>query len=164
MTYSEYIKSILDTIAKHTNPNSLSIPDLLTYQLVALTQVHPSARSQMEKAILMTASEKQLDGLIIDYFKLLQTQVENLDFNARDKMTGIFDAVPLLNNTGMHDMGKAYKYSFAAKLNKLLDFLNGVGPDSTNPNETMRKIKEGVLDKYADELKNIGIGGSNNLK
>jgi hypothetical protein len=160
MTYSEYIKSILDTIAKHTNPNSLSIPDLLTYQLVALTQVHPSARGQMEKAIQMTASEKQLDGLIIDYFKLLQTQVENLDFNVSEKMTGIFDAIPLLNNTGMHDMGRAYKYSFAAKVNKLLDFLNGVGPDSTNPNETMRKIKEGVLDRYADELKNIGIGGS----
>lgn len=157
MTYSEYIKSILDTIAKHTNPNSLSIPDLLTYQLVALTQVHPSAKSQIEKAIQMTVSEKQLNGLIIDYFKLLQTQVENLDFKVAENMTGIFDAIPLLNNTGMHDMSKAFKYSFAAKLSKLFNFLNGVGPDSTDPNETMRKIKEGVLDRYADELKNIGL-------
>ena len=160
MTYSEYIKSILDTIAKHTNPNSLSIPDLLTYQLVGQTQVHPNARNQLQNAIQMAASEEQLDGLIIDYFKLLQTQVENLDFKAAENMTGILDAVPLLNNTGMHDMGKAYKYSFAAKVNKLLEFLNGVGPDSTNPHETMRKIKEGVLDRYADELKNIGIVGS----
>jgi hypothetical protein len=163
MTYSEYIKSILDTIAKHTNPNSLSIPDLLTYQLVALTQVHPSARSQIEKAIQMTASEKQLDGLIIDYFKLLQTQVENLDFNAAYNMTGIFDAIPLLNNTGMHNTGRNYKYSFAAKLNKLLDFLNGVGPDSTEPNQTMRKIKEGVLDRYADDVGSSGFARRSNI-
>ena len=69
------------------------MPDVLTAQLVGQTQVHPSAISQFSNATQMAASEEQLDGLIIDYFKLLQTQVENLDFKAAENMTGILDAV-----------------------------------------------------------------------
>ena len=146
MNYSEYIKSILDTLAKSLGPNAYNLPSVLMYQLSTKDQVHPSARVQLTEAVRMAIDDAKYDELLLDYFKLLRTQVDNLDFGIKDFRKGIVDAVPLLNNNGVHNMSRSRPESFSRTILDIAEFFNGT-------DITMRKIKPGILDSFIEEMK-----------
>ena len=146
MNYSEYIKSILDTLAKSLGPNAYNLPSVLMYQLSTKDQVHPTAKNQLREAVRMAIDEAKYDELLLDYFKLLRTQVDNLDFGIKDFRKGIVDAIPLLNNHGVHNMSRSRPDSFSRTILDIAEFFNGT-------DITMRKIKPGILDSFIEEMK-----------
>ena len=146
MNYSEYIKSILDTLAKNIGPNAYNLPSVLMYQLSTKDQVHPTAKNQLREAVRMAIDEAKYDELLLDYFKLLRTQVDNLDFGIKDFRRGIVDAIPLLNNHGVHNMSRSRPDSFSRTILDIAEFFNGT-------DITMRKIKPGILDSFIEEMK-----------
>ena len=146
MNYSEYIKSILDTLAKNIGPNAYNLPSVLMYQLSTKDQVHPTAKNQLREAVRMAIDDAKYDELLLDYFKLLRTQVDNLDFGIKDFRKGIVDAIPLLNNHGVHNMSRSRPDSFSRTILDIAEFFNGT-------DITMRKIKPGILDSFIEEMK-----------
>ena len=146
MNYSEYIKSILDTLAKSLGPNAYNLPSVLMYQLSTKDQVHPTARTQLTEAVRMAIDEAKYDELLLDYFKLLRTQVDNLDFGIKQFRKGIVDAIPLLNNHGIHNTNRSRPNSFSRTILDIAEFFNGT-------DITMRKIKPGILDSFIEEMK-----------
>ena len=146
MNYSEYIKSILDTLAKNLGPNAYNLPSVLMYQLSTKDQVHPNARSQLLETVRMAIDDAKYDDFLLDYFKLLRTQVDNLDFGIKDFTKGIVDAIPLLNNHGIHNMSRSRQDSFTRTILDIAEFFNGT-------DITMRKIKPGILDSFIEAMK-----------
>ena len=146
MTYSEYIKSLYDTLAKAIGPKAYTIPELLLGQLVSKNQVHPAAVNTLTETIQMIADEAQYDELLKDYFKLLKTQVDNLDFGIKEADV-YTDVIPLLNNGGTNNLNNASQYGLGNRFYRLMEFLEGdIG---------QRIIKEGILDGYIARFKTI---------
>lgn len=143
MTYSEYIKSLYDTLAKAIGPKAYAIPEILLGQLISKNQVHPSAVNTLTETIQMLTDEAKYDELLKDYFKLLKTQVDNLDFGIKE--ADIYtDVIPLLNNGGTNNLNNASQYGLGTRFLRLMEFLEG--------NVGQRIIKEDILDGYIARL------------
>lgn len=146
MTYSEYIKSLYDTLAKAIGPKAYTIPEVLLGQLISKNQVHPSAVNTLAQTIQMVADEAQYEELLMNYFKLLKTQVDNLDFGIKEADV-YTEVIPLLNNGGTHNLNRGSNVGIGNKFLRLLNFLEG--------EYGLRIIKEGTLDGYIEKFNTI---------